>query len=337
MNIYNDLDWDNSFIPLYGAPIILPQNTLLYRGYDISYPSISDRYAYYGSLKTASGYLANINRQLGIFSTSKQLKVLDLRFMKVLLSRLIHTNDTNKHFQSFTTLILSFGLCSLRHQIQILLTRYKDLPQINTDESKIIREGIKKLEEYYRPNDLVEQPGFRIAETTNDGYTMTFLKELFDGVIDGFISPRLASPFHVEKKGEMSAELIIFNPLKSGVVQLNGYPENIRNISINGIIHKNHGHIVLENKKVPDIKMNFYMSGGNGIKLVDTDFDILIHNKNKEAIKIYNQARKDGKRWREKMSTIYNIEAPTIDAKIVSPFPEPIYKNKIILPYEIGV
>jgi hypothetical protein len=316
-----ELDWNASFDPLYGAPITIPANTILWRGYDTNYPAISERYAYYSSQEIALGYAKKSKRQLGCFITTRPLQILDIRFMTVLLSRLIHTNDVHKNVEPFASMMLSFGLCSLESQIKLLLFRYKGVIDLNNDTSNMIKDGIKKLEEYYDPASIIERPGVRIAEPTNDGYTMTFLQELFKDTIDGFISPSLFTPFYVEKGSTMSPELILFNPKNSNIVQIN-YPVRNSIITINELIGKHHGHIVLENKKT-GVKMKFFMFGGS--KNMENDpidlFNTLLEQDNNVAKEIYNRAKKEGRKWRETMVNIYKIETPTPTVP-VSPFTE---------------
>jgi hypothetical protein len=314
-----ELDWNAPFDPLYGAPITIPENTIIWRGYDVNFPAISERYAYYSSYNVALGYAKKNKRKMGCFITTRPLQILDIRFMNVLLSRLIHTNDVNKNIESFAAIMLSFGLCSLENQIKLLKLRYKGVLNLNDANSKIINDGIKKLEEYNNPDSIIEYQGVRIAETSNDGYTMTFLQELFKGYIDGFISPKLFTPFHDEKNSIMSPELILFDPMNSNIKQIN-YPTSTKIININELIGKHHGHIVLENKKL-NVKMKFFMiGGGNCIENHPVDsFNTLLEQENKDAKNIYNKAKKEGKKFRESIVNIYKIETPTITVPI-SPF-----------------
>jgi hypothetical protein len=319
---YIELNWENGWSPLYGTPIIIPANTILWRSYDTSYPAISNRFAYYSSKNVAEGYKSN-TKQLGQFITTRHLKILDLRFMKVLLSRLIQTNSSDKTLQSFASAILSFGLCSLRHQINLVKMRYGNLK--NSNEYNIIQQSLVELERYYTPKSIIEQVGVRIAETTNDIYTMGFLQALFDGVVDGFISPRLYSPFHVEKKGHMmSPELIIFNPQKSCIKQMIEYPDKSKIIikSIQELIYQNHGHIILENIKkngnIMDIKMEFFMNGGNSLEHYLDEAENLLNKNDKNSAKNYKNGQTAGNKLRNKVD-IFFIETPS-PCVPVSPF-----------------
>jgi hypothetical protein len=183
------------------------------------------------------------------------------------------------------------------------------------------KEGVKALEAYYNPKSIIEQSGFRVGETENDGYTMTFLQELFSGVVDGFISPRLFTPFHVEKEQELNPELIIFNPKNSGIVESSVKLSGTYIIKIAELNNRYANHIFIENKKTPEIRMNFYMIGGgsNTFQASSDKFNELIENKDKHALEIYKNAKKDGKQWRTKMLDIYTAE-PSAPSVPVSPF-----------------
>jgi hypothetical protein len=313
-----ELHWESPWPPLYGAPIIIPENTLLWRTYDTSYPAVGDRFAYYSSKQIAEGYSTD-TRQLGLFTSSRPLRILDIRFMKTLLSRLIHTNISDKTINHFASIMISFGLCSLRHQIELIKMRYKK------DELHI-QKALKALEEYYKPSSIIEQVGVRVAETTNDTYTMGFLQELFKGVFDGFISPRMYSPFHMENT-LMSPELILFNPKESGITQLASYSPKITLLSLNELIFQHNGHIVIENVKKDginiDIKMDFFMHSGNKAHYLD-EADTQLHS-NKQLTQIYNDGCKAGGKWKKKVS-MYSIETPTPRIP-VSPFTQ----------YELGI
>ena len=178
--------------------------------------------------------------------------------MRVLLTRLLQLNPTDKSLQYLASIMLSFGLCSLEHQIKLTKMRYSGL---NKTSNKEIKASIDALEQYYKRDSIIEQTGVRIAETTNDTYTMGFLQELFKGVFDGFISPRLYSPFHTEKpKSMMNPEIILFNPKESGITELSSYPKlsNIKVIKINDLLKSNHSYILIDNlKKNKNIVLDF--------------------------------------------------------------------------------
>ncbi len=323
---YYEIDWEQSWSPLYGKPITIPENTIIWRSYDKSFPAIGNRFAYYSSQQIAKEYTQNNSRELGHFLVKRPLKLIDYRFMRVILSRLIHTNQSDKTIQYLGAIMLSFGLCSFGHQITVLKDRYKGLHK-SSKEYKHIQESIKAMEQYYKPNILIEQIGVRIAETTNDAFTMGFLQELFKGVFDGFISPRLFSPFHIEKHNSlMSPEMIIFNPHESGIELMRSYPlhTHITSIKIDNIIHYNAGHVLIDNvtknKTSMDVRLEFFMCGGEDEKNGHyfDKLDDLLNTKNKEIDTVYTNGKKVGSKWKKKID-IHYIEPPT-PCIPVSPF-----------------
>lgn len=304
MTKYIELNWEESWSPLYGRPIEIPENTIFWRSYDKSYPAIGGRFAYYSSQLVAKGY-KNDTRELGHFVSNRPLRLLDYRFMRVLLTRLIHINKTDKSLQHLASIMLSFGLCSLEHQIKLIKMRYSGLKK-TSKSFKEIQASIRAMEEYYKPDSIIEQTGVRIAETSNDTYTMGFIQELFKDIFDGFISPRLYSPFHTEKaKSMMSPEIIIFNPIAAGIKELSSYPKltNITVINMNELLKSNHSYILLDNIKNKNISLDFFMDGGGlteNIHYLDKA-DELLNNKDNELLKEYNNGRRMGMKWNKKI------------------------------------
>lgn len=324
MSKYYEIDWEHNWSPLYGKAITIPENTIIWRSYDKSFPAVDNRFGYYSSKQIAKEYRQNSSRELGHFIVKRPLKLLDYRFMKVLLSRLIQTNQSDKTIQYLAAIMLSFGLCSFGHQLVILKDRYKDL-HISSPEYNLMKKSIKEMERYYKPELLIEQIGVRIAETTNDAFTMGFLQELFKGVFDGFISPRFYSPFHIEKNNSMSPEMIIFNPKESGIELMSSYPTGtIKQITIDNLIRSNAGHIVMENVKKDkinmDIKLDFFMCGGdsNTNKHYLDKTDDLLNIKDKQIETIYMNGKKMGGKWRKKIDI--NCIEPAVMCIPVSPF-----------------
>lgn len=315
MTQYIELDWEAPWPPLYGRPITIDKNTIIWRSYDTSFPVIGDRFAYYSSKSIAEGYKKNSTRELGCFVTTRPLKLLDYRFMRVLLTRLISSNTHDKAIQYLASIMMSFGLCSLGHQIDMVKMRYKDLNK-TSNSYKQIEESINALTNYYKPGNIIEQMGFRIAETTNDTYTMGFLQELFKDVFDGFISPRLYSPFHTEKANSlMSPEMILFNPKDSGIKELI-YPKlkGIIKMKIVDILHSSSDYIILDNVKMNETDMNmrldFYMCGGNQKGHYLDNADELLNSNEHELSKLYNDGCKVGNKWKKKI-VLHVTEAPT--------------------------
>lgn len=209
---FTELMWNRPFHPAYGIVSMASDTYVYYRGYKTMYKAVSDRPAYYGTLEDANTYASTNDRELAAFTNKKTLRLMDIRFMKALLRELFSLKDDSNTY----SVVLSFGICSLFHQCKLASQRFKD-PQILP--------SLHSLLSYFKESNY-EQQGFRVAETTNDAYSMAFLAKLFEDFADGFFSPRQFSPFHKEKTNFMlNAEFIVFNPEKSGIVKLDTFPK----------------------------------------------------------------------------------------------------------------
>jgi hypothetical protein len=318
---YIELDWEEQYDPLYGSPIILPERTLLWRGYDTRYDAISDRYAYYSAMDTVMSYAEQPHRELGCFVTTRPLRILDVRFMGNILERIIQTNQADPHIHDFMSVIISFGLCSLGHQIALLRQRYKDALAAADPGARDLKNSIRAVAATYLPTLVVEQRGVRIAETENDGITMAFLQELFGGgggiappLFDGFISPRLRTPFHTEKDGTLNPELILFNPKRAGLSQLTIYPSNVVLSHISNLLETRCQLIDLSRiRKGARISARFYMSRGGGVgagagagtkKHHLEAVEDALNCEDIDAVKNYEAAAKAGRRWRARIAMV---------------------------------
>lgn len=272
-----------AFTPLYGRSITIPINTLVWRGYNAKYP-LSNRPAYFGSKSTAKAY----GNTLGSFINIKPLRLLDIRFLKVILAQLINSNlelKTQQERNIVKAITVSFGLCSLGHQIKLMKHLYKDQ----------VLPGLEKMEEVYNSNLIIEQPGVRVGEVECDAFTVSFLKGLLSDLIDGFISPRLESIFHVEKDGFMSQEMIIFNPIEFMQLRPTNFlmkePTQITDFFDSPTI----------SIKCPILETEIQISNirkGGGHKVFREDYNTLIENGNKKIIKRYNDGLAFGSRLR---------------------------------------
>jgi hypothetical protein len=293
-----ELVWERPWNTAYGI-ISIPKNTILYRGYNprrgiTTYPS------YFGSKKTAEEYAKLDGRKLGAFRTTKPVKVLDIRFMKHLLTELFAENPLTE--TSHAT-ILAFGLCSLYHQIGLAKIRFQGQSQMN-EKLEAMRNALK--------NGLYEQPGIRIAETTNDGEVMQYLAELFEGFVDGFIAPRLETTFHTEKGGFLNPECILFNPKDAEIELLNTVDPPIFNkVTIATLCVIQYGKAVTIGK-YDDMSDEFYLRGGgfnyNTLPSVE-EFQDLLYKKDKAALQAYRRGKQNGKAQRLK-TNYYSPEAP---------------------------
>lgn len=312
---YRDLDWEKDFEPLYGSPIHIPEDVLLWRGYDMQYEPISERFSYFSSRDIATSYAQKPNHTLGCFVTTKELKLLDICFMRHILRRIIQMNNSDPNINDFVSTMISFGLCSLGHQILLLNERYKELLQKSTKNSQFIQECINEVRKTYDSARFIEQEGVRVAETTNDGQTMSFLKGLFEDHFDGFISPRLHTPFHIEKEGQFNPEIILFNPNQVQLKKLPIFPNRVPKLLINRLIENGHRLIIVD-PPGKNVFGQFYMNGGGNVPIYNSKYhphDEITEklNKNhKKSIEEYTKANNAGKQWNQKLRFV-NRYAPS--------------------------
>lgn len=220
--------------------------------------------------------------------------------MKHLLTELFTENPLTE--TSHAT-ILVFGLCSLYHQIGLAKVRFQGQSQMD-EKIEAMRNTLK--------NGLYEQPGIRIAETTNDGEVMQFLAELFKGFVDGFIAPRLETAFHTEKGGFLNPEYILFNPKDAEIELLNTTEPPIFNkVTIATLCVTQYGNAITIGK-YDDMSDEFYLRGGgfNYSTLPSVEeFQDLLYKKDKAALQAYRRGKQNGKAQRLK-TNYYSPEAP---------------------------
>lgn len=289
MPFYQSINWKQTFLPVYGSFIDLPSDCLLWRGYDTTYPPLSNRPVYFGDKRTAQEYAKTSNTHtLGLFATTRPLKLVDIRFLKVLLTDLLYERTGNA-VQKTT---VAFGLCSFYHQLRLMQSLYADAIRGGDP-------GYEAMRKLYR-EDEIEQPGVRVAETSNDGWVMTFLSEVFDGVADGFISPELFTPYQYKTNNVLHPEMIVFNPLKSGIVHLNAVPRTIKSTSIAELIADQYSSPVLLRAREMETRYVGFGGSGRGRYIPPIEvFNDLLNRGDGEATKLQREALKEGKKLRK--------------------------------------
>jgi hypothetical protein len=282
------LDLKHDFQPIYGESIYIPPNCLFFRGYDTRFPTISSHPSHFGNYDTAIEYAHQEHRQLGSFTTSKELKVVDLRYLMIVLRDLFRSRSitTNEILDIILSCSLAYGLCSFKKQLHLLNMRYEK------------RES-KAMQKYYnefldkdflgQPTefDMVEAQGVRIAETINDGIVLSFLSKLFEHEnIDGFVAPSFFSPYHVEKPNcKTSPELVIFDPLKSGIIKVE-VNERVVPITIANIVNRQFVHKSINYKSF--MKTSLRGRGGNKRSkhksIIIHDFENFFHSLDNDKV-----------------------------------------------------
>lgn len=219
----------DEFDTVYG-PIVIPAGSRFVRGSSKDHPALGSYPMYFThKIGVARGY-ADQYRENGVvltYETTKELRLYDLRFMLMVYKDLVSRrtapldDDQLARFKRATYhFSVSYGTCTLEQQLRLYKSYvFKDLfakgdvPKGFTELAKHYNESLKN---YGRPGfDVIEQPGVRIGETENDRMSVYVLKEVFGLDVDGYIAPKMATPYHVN--GYISAEVVLFDPMDAEV------------------------------------------------------------------------------------------------------------------------
>ena len=287
MSEYNILNF-NYFPSIIGHPIIIDKKTLFFKSYSMKYGSlINNRPSYFGEIDNASKYLKS-GRKLGIFSTKRKIKLLDIRYISQIINDLIllrKNNDFETIIKGYMTLSLSYGLISLYKQLNLYKMRY--LTTFDTDKK------YKKMIEYYndyeskKDKELFQNPlelqGIRIGETNNDVESTFILKEIFGDLFDGFICPTIFSPYFDDNN--IQNEILLFNP-EDSIVEIDAIPNNTETINIYEILIKNNINFFTVPFFIKDDETTYFQYGGkkNNIDYIFEKNDIINNYYKKKKI-----------------------------------------------------
>jgi hypothetical protein len=220
MPIAYHLDYDD-FPIVINKTINIPAGCLLFRGYHVDSNPVSDLPAHFGSHELAQVYGSQDNHTTGMFVSNKELKLLDLRFIIMLLRELLNYPDRKVALDVFKPFIVSYGLCSLKCQLEILNEMIGDKSTIlgklaEIDKFYITYRESGEINPYINP---FEPAGIRLGITDVDKLSVLSLKNLLSKYrVDGFIAPQLFSPFHHNNRNR--EEIVIFDPHNSGIIQI---------------------------------------------------------------------------------------------------------------------
>jgi len=175
------------FAPVIGTFVNLPAGCVLHRGYNLTYAPVTEVPAFFGPEDVAVSYSRLPGRALGTFIARRELKLYDVRYLSMLLRGVLEGRATNPPgaetdaiMDIMLSLTISFGLSSLAKQIELIRHRFRN------DLAPVLA-NVQSMEAFYAdhctlPPDLIDKSihpfepnGYRVAETTNDGTSLTFL------------------------------------------------------------------------------------------------------------------------------------------------------------------
>ena len=216
------------FPPFYGR-IIVPKGTVLYRGFCMDFPVISDRPSYYSFTDNiAEGYAKADRCRLGIFRVKKNISLYDLRYIRKILMDIFiqRKNNTQVAIDACKALAISYGVCSYGRQLELVKERYPcSCNKVSCNKCaryKSLMDFDKTLKEadIISGVNLIEPQGVRIAETENDIVSGLLLKHLFQQMVNGYVAPRMYSPYHIEKTDYLhNPEVLLFNVEKDDLLE----------------------------------------------------------------------------------------------------------------------
>jgi len=198
--------------------VVIPQDSIWYRAYDPNLPILDKEPLFFGDMEVAHMYArSNQGRKLGEFRATRQLYLLDLRYVTVIMSYLYRFMTATPEI--IHDISVALGTCSLARQIELLAQMdpgaFPNLPQC----IQRLRD-FKALSETDRPAwvNPIEQQGVRVGITDLDYKIMSFFKMLFP--IDGVIAPEIPTPFHDQRDADIRRsvlyeEVVLFNPVSS--------------------------------------------------------------------------------------------------------------------------
>lgn len=299
---YNLLDFQH-FPSIIGNNIIIDENTLFFKSYEKKYNSLQkNRPSFFGSIDNATKYLTK-DKNLGIFSTKKEIKLLDIRYISQIINDLIllrKNNDFDSIIKGYMTLTLSYGLVSLYKQMTLYKMRYAN--DLNNDKS--YEKIINYLNNYEKNNNKelfqnpIELQGIRIGETNNDVESTFILKEIFENFFDGIICPTIFSPYFDDNY--IPNEILLFKPIDN-LIELDKIPDNINSLTMNDLLIKNNINLFTVPYFMKNDETTYFQYGGilqNKFNKID-----FIYEKNNLINKISHkkikELKKQGKEFKK--------------------------------------
>jgi len=273
---------------------------------------LRDRPIFLGPKYIAEFYSDNKKENVKVLRTISSIRLLDLRKIMNIISMVL---DYSKDKDKCALFMIVYGLCSYKDQIQMFGNYNKsmiDMGRVKPDVIQILRDKMNYLINFkwdnFNNNPVIPR-GIRIGEASLDGQVTIILKEMFQDICDGYIAPRLFSPYHINNIAH--EEIVIFNPKK----ELYVVSEEIKNInikSINDRIKENCISIKIDNLNMWMKKntLNNALTGGNK-EYIDKN-NYLDELSNKDFKKQTTEAKKFVNNLKVKISTsILNVKAHT--------------------------
>jgi len=261
----------DAFETVYGT-FVVPKGTVFFRGHSGKTPAVSNWPMYFASNPYTAQQYADVAAQ-GVMSTcvtTKDLRVFDLRYMGLVLRDIISRRkdpcpDSDSAAEFIAVLekvMLAYGTCSLDAQIRLLRKEFKIPANI---ELTSLNKGRPELNPYRKMGELqaqcaagtppcwvnpVEPQGVRLGHSDVDMDAVLFMMHVFSDVVDGYVAPKLESPF--QTSGKINSEFCVFNPAGMGIQPVDSQTLSTRTVPIGEILSgcKAIQHYRIDNQEV---------------------------------------------------------------------------------------
>lgn len=241
--------------------IFVPKDTVFYRGL----PSGADVVIRDVPMYVSSKHVAREYGGIVQLKNKTDIRLIDVRKLRNLL-RLVITSQKERNadcMKAIFYLTIAFGLSSYKKQVKLMeqyVESVKDLV-VDPKELDIVKRRIGQMKSFPiegSPLNPYDPEGVRIAETYIDGMVMLILRKLFKDVYDGFIAPKMFSPFH--EGNATHEEIVIFDPIKSQMKVVK--QEKVKSLPLRTLLDDSYLHIKLGYDNAFERKM-VKQKGGN--------------------------------------------------------------------------
>jgi len=219
--------------------ITVPARTVFYRGIDHTPDTvIRDKPLFLTTIAVAKDY----GKVFKIVNIKKPLVLVDLRKLIGLLPHIYGSRSNNDPdtIDCIVKLSIAYGTCSYIRQMEMIGQMIEQAS--DASEKAAVKQCLKRMidatQHVSRHGNPITPQGVRIPDTMNDGYTVTILKELFSNIYDGYIAPKMYTPYH--PSFNLHEEIVIFDPISSGLVSKSIKSHNIIETSIDTVIEQSH-------------------------------------------------------------------------------------------------
>lgn len=220
--------------------LVFQENCLWFRGHHKNDTKISSIPTFFSSINVAKDYVRDKNYKLDMYVSKRPIKLIDLRYLIIIIREMFNYPNMKLDTTLINYIGISLGLCSFEMQTKLIMDVIQTYGDLN-DVYRIKQTHRTVLDIYNKDKvsfgvfNPIEPMGVRYGITHIDRHVMLFLKSLLhNSGIDGFIAPRLFSPY--KPLNYASEEILLFNPAGVGMTIINGIENQLYSINTVSIV-----------------------------------------------------------------------------------------------------